>query len=438
MQLCLEPDPTTKQLYFYPLKSLGIVMNRTLGFAVVSLLTANPALALWQLQSALAPEQMQRLSPAAISAVLISAPDAQQLATNEFIDVPLPGAKFLHLQRERIEQRAERNGLASAIGWFGKVAGEEESTVVLTHTGAADSGALAGYINSKAGVFEITPSAQGVVLMQLDSARFPSCGGAIPALATGAPAHVAADVVASKQDAPADLPSEIDVLLVFRPGSVTQIGSQAAAQTFAQNAVNVSNQSFTNSQMIARFRLAGVRFTSEVELGTASAELNWVSANAQVATWRSEVKADLVSVIAEFSDACGVGYLMNQLGTGFANSAFQATARSCAVGNLSFPHEHGHNMGLMHDPGNGNNGLFAYGYGHFINASYRTVMSYSNNCASGCTRVPYFSNPNVSYNGFATGIADQRDNARASNITAPDVANFRAAATNAIFSSGYE
>jgi len=412
-------------------------MIRTPVSAVVALFLAAPAHALWQLHATLAPDQMQRLSPAAVSAVLITAPDAQQLATEEFIDVALPGQKSLRLKRDRIEQHAERSGLANSTAWFGKVVGDAESTVVLTHTGGPDSGALAGYINSKAGVFEITPSAQGVVLMQLDATRFPNCGGAIPALAI-TPAH--ANVVPSNQPdlAAADLPNEIDVLLVFRPGSVTQLGGQAAAQTFAQNAVNVSNQSFTNSQMIARFRLAGVRFTSEVDAGTASAELNWVSTNAQVAAWRNEVKADLVSVIAEFSDACGVGYLMNQLGTGFANSAFQASSRSCAVGNLSYPHEHGHNMGLMHDPGNGGNSLFAYGFGHFINASYRTVMSYSNNCTSGCTRVPYFSNPNVNYNGVASGIANQRDNARASNITAPDVANFRAANTNSIFSNGFE
>ncbi len=422
-------------------------MNRKFFYALLSLAVANPAHALWQLHSTLARGQVQRLSPAATSAVLITLTNAQQLATDEFIDVPLPGAKSLRLQRARIERHAERSGLASSIAWFGRVFGEAESTVVLTHTGALNSGELAGYINSKAGVFEISPSADGLVLMQLDDTRFPSCGGAVPAIDAPAvslsrdpEARVSqeSDIAKSAHETPADLAGEIDMLVVFRPGSVTQLGGQAAAQTFAQSAVNVSNQSFVNSQMSARFRLAGVRFTAEVDAGTASAELDWVSANAQVATWRNDVNADLVSVIAEFSDACGVGYLMNQLGTGFAGSAFQATARSCAVGNLSYPHEHGHNMGLMHDPGNGGNSLFAYGFGHFVNGSYRTVMSYSNNCTSGCPRVAYFSNPNVSFNGAPTGIADQRDNARAGNITAPDVANFRVANTNTIFLNGFE
>ncbi|MFV2073696.1 MAG: 3-coathanger stack domain-containing protein, partial [Thermoanaerobaculales bacterium] len=54
------------------------------------------------------------------------------------------------------------------------------------------------------------------------------------------------------------------------------------------------------------------------------------------------------------------------------------------------------------------------------------VMSYSNQCPDGCTRVPHFSNPDVLHAGVATGIADQRDNHRTADLTAPIVANFRA------------
>lgn len=63
-------------------------------------------------------------------------------------------------------------------------------------------------------------------------------------------------------------------------------------------------------------------------------------------------------------------------------------------------------------------------------------MSYSNPCTSGCTRRPYFSNPNVSFNGAATGVENQRDNARAGTNTAPIVAAFRA--PQIIFANGFE
>ena len=417
---------------------------------IIPLLFAASALSaapLWQIapSSENSAARLLELSPAADSAVLLQ-PNYRALH-DESISLPLSDGRLLQIRRSRSETRAFDDGQAKSLSWFGEIEGEPDSTVVLTSLTQDGEHYLAGYVQGSAGLFEIVPSPSGPVLMALDVRRFPDCGGVIePPLTQHKTAaltnrtlstNTSAGVLVSAVTAPQDLPNEIDVLIVIRPGSVTQLGGQPAALTFAQNAVNVSNQSFTNSQMIARFRLAGTFFTTEVDTGTASGELNWVRSNAEVAARRETTRADMVSVISEFSDACGVGALMNQLGTGFANSAFQATARSCAVGNLSYPHEHGHNMGLMHDPGNGGNSLFAYGFGHFVSGSYRTVMSYANNCVGGCTRVPYFSNPNVTYLGAATGIANQRDNARAGNTTAPDVANFRQA-VSVLFANGFE
>ena len=129
-------------------------MRRAQVLAFISLLAVQPAQAVWQLQTPLAAEQARRASPAAISAVLINAIDVGKLASTEFIEVPLSESVKLGLERQRVEQRPAHNGLASAVAWFGKVQGEPDSTVVLTHTGAIDSGALAGYIHSKAGIFE--------------------------------------------------------------------------------------------------------------------------------------------------------------------------------------------------------------------------------------------------------------------------------------------
>ena len=172
------------------------------------------------------------------------------------------------------------------------------------------------------------------------------------------------------------------------------------------------------------------------EAGTTDADLPWVRGDAEVAGWRNETGADMVSLITRNLNACGVGYLQSSPGPGFAGSAFQVTTRSCAVGNLSYPHEHGHNMGMGHDPGNGT-GAYAYSYGHFVTGSFRTVMAYSTNCgAGGCTRRPYFSNPAVSYSGNPTGIADERDNHRTGNQTADFTANFRA--SDIIFLDGYQ
>jgi hypothetical protein len=123
---------------------------------------------------------------------------------------------------------------------------------------------------------------------------------------------------------------------------------------------------------------------------------------------------------------CGIASVMRNPGSSFQSSAFQVTARGCAVGNLTYAHEHGHNMGFEHDPANGappNVASYPWSFGHNVSGVFRTVMSYQ--CPQGCTRVPHFSNPDVTQSGFPTGIAGHRDNHRTGDLTAPIVADFR-------------
>ena len=78
---------------------------------------------------------------------------------------------------------------------------------------------------------------------------------------------------------------------------------------------------------------------------------------------------------------------------GNSNNGFTVTSRTCAVGNLSFPHELGHNMGDAHNPENGSGGTYSYSFGHWVNGSYRTVMSYVNPCTVGLCAASLFFKP---------------------------------------------
>jgi hypothetical protein len=85
-------------------------------------------------------------------------------------------------------------------------------------------------------------------------------------------------------------------------------------------------------------------------------------------------------------------------------------------------------MGCCHAPGDGggctSGGVFPYSVGNrFFGLSgteYRTVMAY----APG-TRIGRFSSPLALYDGIATGIADERDNARSINETRFAFTQFR-------------
>ena len=183
--------------------------------------------------------------------------------------------------------------------------------------------------------------------------------------------------------------------------------------------------------MVAQLNLVHTALANYDDTGNLSADLDWLDSDADVAALRDSYAADMVSLIVENGGSgCGIGYVMRSPGPSFEAFAFQVTDRGCAVGNLTYAHEHGHNMGFEHDPANGPSPTVAsypWSFGHFVNGSYRTVMSYSNQCSQGCTRVPHFSNPDVLHNGVPTGIDNERDNARSGDLTAPIVTDFRIA-----------
>lgn len=347
--------------------------------------------------------------------------DLQALAQADELQLALPGGRS---HRVTVLQRESRpGGDLLVVGGFG----DDPARLVSL---SVSQGIVGGLISAVEGNYEVTTLADGSqAVIQYNEDAFPECGNTA--------AHKVSATTASQPTAPAaDPASKTDVLIVLSPEAYTDVGgTDATAQAFAQSAVDISNLSFANSDMVTRFRLAGWRKTARAEAGTTDSDLPWVRDDAEVAGWRNETGADMVSLITRNLNACGVGYLQASPGAGFAGSAFQVTTRSCAVGNLSYPHEHGHNMGMGHDPGNGN-GAYAWSYGHFVNGSFRTVMAYSTNCVGGCPRKPYFSNPAVNFGGQPTGIVDARDNHRTGNATADIVANFRA--SQIIFQDGLQ
>lgn len=119
---------------------------------------------------------------------------------------------------------------------------------------------------------------------------------------------------------------------------------------------------------------------------------------------RDATDADVIAMLVDQPGYCGIAWLA----PGNTEYAMSVSDTDCALGNLTFAHELGHNQGCAHDPDNSGSSSAPYGYGHrWNNDSTRSVMAYSPG-----TRVPHFSNPDVLQGGFPTGIANERDNAR--------------------------
>ncbi|MEY4761778.1 MAG: hypothetical protein RLZZ200_1634 [Pseudomonadota bacterium] len=150
-----------------------------------------------------------------------------------------------------------------------------------------------------------------------------------------------------------------------------------------------------------------------------------------VHTLRNQYGADLVGLITNETNYCGIAWVNSS-----ASYAFSVTYWGCFAGQ-TFAHEVGHNQGNLHDrPDGGSGGAYPYSYG-FRTCDYpalsnghafRTVMAYS---CTGVPRVNYFSNPNLLYNGAPMGIAyetdpaNSADNVRSMNNTSAAKAAFR-------------
>ena len=268
------------------------------------------------------------------------------------------------------------------------------------------------------------------------------------------PVEVTNEMLADKpilQAAPqitADDGSQIDVLVIYTAAARSAAGGVTAIQNIITSAKDVTNASYSNSGVTHRINLVGMSETAYVESGDMGLDLSRLREPADgfmdnIHTLREQYKADLVNLIVESGQYCGIAYQMQTVDTSFASWAFSVVARSCAVGNLSFAHELGHTMGARHD-WYVDNGIQPYTYSHgHINfpARWRTIMSYNNYCSDqgfNCTRIPYWSNPGITYAGAPLGISEftctgsvgcDADNARTLNNTAYTVANFRVGIT---------
>lgn len=403
------------------------MINRTGPFAIclATLCAFSPAAwaadAAWNLGAERAPTSIS--SPAAVRVQQVHLNiDALRAAPAE-LDLPL----FGHLLRAHggfLEQHAPER-----YTWRGTLDAKGEYQVQIS----VNEGYASGIVSTADAFYELIPSADGTLLAQIDHSRYPECGGA----QEGVEFNAADSMPRPRSD---DLPApvtrdagdDIAILLMYSAAARDAAGGVAQITAQAQAAADTANLSFANSAMRMRFTVVGIELLPDwVEgVGSASTQLGSFRGNATAQARRNALNADLVSLlVAELPSACGIGYVMRNTNVSFAPNGYQITDRDCAVGNLSWAHEHGHNVGFEHDPANGTspaNASRPWSFGHFVDTGvrYRTVMSYA--CpAGGCTRRPYFSNPRIIFENAPTGIEQQRDNARTGDAVADTVANFR-------------
>jgi hypothetical protein len=315
------------------------------------------------------------------------------------------------------------------IVWVGD--GENGAQAVLTMV----RGVLTGTVFADHRTFEITIEPDGQYsVAELDPGAFPTDDPQLDDLhfeVLEAPdAYIGDQLVSTADAAVTGTPVTIDVMVVWTPAAEAASGGRAAMESLALNSVANANLVYRNSGVNAQLNLVHATQVDWVETPTSiTTDLTAIRSVGdgkleEVHALRTQYGADVVSLFGEGyrnSGACGVGGLMSTVSTSFASYAFNVVDRTCAVGNLSFVHEVGHNQGLQHDPANATTApsyTYAYGY-QDPSGLFRTVMAYG-----GAVRIAYMSSPTNFYNGIVTGAAGQ-DNVRALNANVATVGAFK-------------
>lgn len=223
--------------------------------------------------------------------------------------------------------------------------------------------------------------------------------------------------------------SIVDVLVVYTPRARTAAGGVSAMNTRINSAVLNTNTAYTNSGVNFRIRLvhtAEVNYDESMDMVQALEDVTAVnSIMPTVHTLRNQYGADMVALITDQpqSPFCGIAWLMQTESASFDRWAFSVTRVDCLL-NVTFVHELGHNMGLVHDLQNSSGpGARPYSYGHRFdagNSTFRTIMAYQPG-----TSLNIHSNPDRSHQGVPTGTAALQNTVRSLNETANTVANWR-------------
>lgn len=345
-----------------------------------------------------------------------------------------------------VSVRVVRDRTDPTIPGMSAFAGHTPGDPVSSATIVVHQGTVYAVIQVDGATYEIDHRADGVhTIRRIDQDRFPGDKVVTPVrprLPAPDRAGMKRQSIETAIDVPeAAAPEANTVIRVGILGTNLLRAHHPRWASTAQAALTDANTAFARSGVAITFANAGIGAFNYAESGKSFDQVLSDATNSPVVrSWRNARAADLVSVFRDDSgrgnDYCGLAWYWDTPSASTKDYAHSVVNVSCAVGNHSFAHELGHNMGLKHDryaEGRFGSDQTHYNYGYSnVPKRARTIMAYADYCNSrgvSCTRVGFFSNPYKTYNagvlGVKPGLANPAYNTLRLNQTRAAIAAYR-------------
>jgi hypothetical protein len=358
--------------------------------------------------------------------------DISTLQKQGVVELPLPNRRRIKLVRKRLDSFEK-----GRFAWFGDIEGDKGSFALISITQRAITGKIT---TSRGEIYRINYAGRGIH-------RVDEINGKALVERPNDEREIAPK---GDRDVERDCPdpaTQVDVMVVYTADAETGAGGPEGMEAFVYECMYFTNLAYQNSNVNLTMHLVHHEKVTYTETGDEDTDLDKLETPGDgemdnVHALRDAHGADLVSLITETMEGCGLANRQFPVTAGFESSAFSVVKRSCAAGNLSFAHETAHNMGARHDCANAANSA-GPNHGHFVSApadgsgsSWRTVMAYNSCTAGPCTRIPFYSNPGLNFSPTGSASTDPmgtaavagtctNDNTDVLNDAAPIVANFR-------------
>lgn len=339
------------------------------------------------------------------------------LKSLDSVNVNFSEEQSLALDIVRMEERS-----ASDYSWFGNSSSTQEQAVLVVQDNE-----VYGTLRSAGQLFRVRPLDGGLhALIRVDETKFPPEHPPEFESMEKDTRQIMSEQVPDSFDT-GDACSEYNAIIAYTSGAKAQVGNIDA---LIQLAIDETNQGYANSGVNTKIKLAHKYQTNYTESANMATDRDRFRIKNdgimdEVHSKRDQYAADVALLMTKSGNYCGIASAIGAT----EETAFAVVGQNCATGYYSFAHEIGHLQSARHntqaDP---TNTPYAYGHGYYYQpAKWRTIMSYA--CPGGCTRLNYWSNPNVKKDGIAMGTAATNNNARVLNNTACKVANFRKSTT---------